>query len=99
MNERQTLSDINLLTSSIPPSENDPTLQALYQVDKINRAHAHSFVKWRKLEEERYEREEERFLIAENERRISRIKAWGTFICSVIAAIGGATAAILAAIR
>jgi len=93
MRERLTLSEINLHISSVPPSlESDPTLQALYQVDKVNRAHAYSFVKWR-------EKEEERFRRAEHERKISRLKTWGTLICSIIGAIGGATAAILAALR
>ncbi len=89
--QEERLSQIDLHISSIPPSE-DPTLQALYQVDKVNRAHAGSFIEWRK-------EQEERFLQAENERRLSRMKAWGTLICSIIAAIGAAISIVLTALH
>jgi hypothetical protein len=85
------LSQIDLHVSSIPPSQ-DPTLQALYQVDKVNRAHAGSFIEWRK-------EQEERFLQAENERKISRMKAWGTLICTIVAAVGATITAILTALH
>lgn len=92
--ERVTLSEINLQNSSIPPGapEDDKTLEALRRVDAIGRAHASSFNNWRQSQEERH-------LQAEHERKISRLKAWGTFIASVIGAIGAAIAAIMAATR
>jgi hypothetical protein len=90
--QRLSLSEIDLINSSIPPLSEDPTIQALQQVDKVNRAHAGSFIEWRK-------EQEERFLQAEHERKISRLKAWGTLISSVVAAVGAAIAVVLAALQ
>ena len=82
--EHPTLSEIDLTVPSLrPPAEAAETLA---------RAHAASWQRWR-------EEEAERYLQAENERRISRLKAWGTLVCAVIAAAGAALAAVLEAIK
>jgi len=82
--ERPTLSEIDLTMPSLrPPAE---------AAEALARAHAASWQKWKG-------EEAERFLQAEHERRISRIKAWGTLACSLVAAVGAALAAILTALK
>ena len=99
--EHPTLSEIDLTASlppptnpaSTPPTANEAEVlwRAYARLEEVQTAHAASFLAWRKLDEKRHADAAAEQRRADEERRISRIKAWAT----LVAAVGGLVAAVL----
>jgi hypothetical protein len=62
-------------------------------MDQIQRAHAASFLAFRKAEAERHERADVELVKADAERMVSRLKAWAILIAAVLGGIASVIAA------